>query len=290
MGATVISFLLRHVVFVQMLWIGLAVRPHDFAQIWREPFPYLRALSVALVGVPLWTMLMVSVFQLPPMPATLLLLVSVCPGAPLIPAAAKKKGESHSRFGLNVLVLLSVLACLTLPLWLAILARADVVAMEIAPGLVLSHVVKVVFVPLVLGLVIRRFAPLRVADALAGIARILFVIMLVVAIAVVLVLGVPVLLHVAARTILAAALIVIGSALMGYFAEWPHPDARRPAAIVAAFGNPGLVLAVVASSYPHVRAVALIAAYVIFRKLVLIPFDIWTKRSVSTSEKHATVV
>jgi len=136
----------------------------------------------------------------------------------------------------------------------------------------------VALLPLVVGMVAGRWLPWRVVGVLARFANGFFFLGLAVAIVLALRLGGPVLLSVGPRTWIAGLVLVLGEVMLGYAAGSPQPDDRRPAAIAAARGNVGLVLAIVAASYPGFHSAAFIAAYVLFRTLVFIPINAWMKR------------
>jgi len=279
MLTAIVSFLLQYLVLALMLSIGLAARPGDLGQIVRRPRLYVRALLVMELAVPLLAILVVTVLPLPPRGAALFLLVAVAPGAPFIPAATKGKGARYSPVGLNLLVLVSLLAPLTVPAWLWIIDRVHPLGLglDVTPLQVLRQVVTIALAPLTLGLAIRRLLP-RAADVLWRVAHTFFLVAAAVAIAVLLYLGAPVLLEVAPLTFAGGLIIVIGSALLGAWAAAPEPEARRTTGVAAALGNPALALAILAASYPRVEAAAFIAAYLIFRKLALIPFELWVRR------------
>jgi predicted Na+-dependent transporter len=76
---------------------------------------------------------------------------------------------------------------------------------------------------------------------------------------------------------LACLIIIVGSAFIGYFAT-PNRDARRTIGIAAALGNPGLALAVLATSHPDLKATAFVMAYVLFRLVVVAVFKRWADR------------
>ena len=274
---TVVSFLLQYLVFSLMLSIGLSAEPRELREIVRRPRLYLRALLVMELGIPLFAIAVVSGLGVAPLGATLLLLVAICPGAPFIPSATKAKGATHSTVGLNLLVLVSLLAPLAIPVWVAILDRISPFELAITPAQVLARVVPTVLAPLVLGLVVRRVVP-RVADVVGRAVHYFFLVAFAVAIVVVCYLGATVFLDIAPRTYLAAAIIVAGSALMGYWAAAGHRDEQRTTGVAAVLGNPGLALAIVAASYPGFKAGALIAVYLLVRKLALVPFELWMKR------------
>lgn len=276
MLATLVAFLLKYLVFALMLSVGCGTRAGDFADVRRRPRLYARALAVMLIGVPLLAMVVVAVFDLSPRTTGLILLMAVCPGAPFIATATKAKGASHSPVGLNLLVLVSAVVPLTVPIWVAILDRVYPFEISIAPAQVLRAVIPSVVVPLLIGVAIRRLLP-RAADVIGRVAHYFFLAAMAVAIVVVLALGAPVFREVSPLTYLAELVVVTGSALLGYWAAGPAREERRVLGVTAALGNPGLALAIVAASYPGFKAAAFMAAYVLLRKLALIPFEQWIK-------------
>lgn len=69
-------------------------------------------------------------------------------------------------------------------------------------------------------------------------------------------------------------IITVGSLAMGHWAGRPRRDDERAVATMAALGNPALGAAVVASLAPDVKTGALVAAYVLARALVLLPYSL----------------
>ena len=283
----VVAFLIGHLVVALMLSIGLAARPRDLAQILDRPLFYLRAVVAMVVGVPILAMVVVSALGLPPVAAALILLMAICPGAPFIPAATRTKGTAYSTVGLNLLVLASMLAPLTIPVWTAIIARGYPFEFQITSLQLLARVLQVVILPLAVGIALRLVWP-RAADVLARVVHVFFVVALVVALIAALYLGAPVLLEVRPATVLAVFLVVAGAAAMGLWAAARQPDARHTTAVAVALGNPMLALAIVAASYPGFRAAAFIAAYLIARKLALLPIEAWIKRRMAPKVARPT--
>src|SRR5204863_4672887 len=89
-------------------------------------------------------------------------------------------------------------------------------------------------------------------------------------------------LEVAPRVLIAVIVLTLGAALLGYLAGAPAPADRRVTGVATALGNPGLALAVIAASFPGFKAAAFVIAYVILRKLALIPFEQWVKHRAHT--------
>ena len=277
MLAALVSFLLEYMVFALMLAVGCGARSDQLADLRNRPRLYARALAVILIGVPLLAMIVVRALDVSPRAAGLILLMSVCPGAPFIATATKAKGETHSPVGLNLLVLVSAVVPVSVPIWVAILERIYPVDLAIAPAQVLRTVIPSVLLPLLVGVAVRRLVP-RAADVVGRVAHYFFMVAIAAAVVVVLALGAQVFREVSPITYLAVLIIVTGSALLGYWAARPAPEERRVLGVAAVLGNPGLALAIVAASYPGFKAAAFMAAYVLFRKVALIPFEQWIKR------------
>jgi BASS family bile acid:Na+ symporter len=284
MLADVAKFLLAHLVALLMLGIGLATSVHDLRDLSRRPFLYGKAAIVMWLAVPLLAIVAVGALDLGRIPAELVLIVAVCPGAPFIPNATKRKGEHHSVTGLDVLVAVSLLAPVLTPLWVAILDRLYDYGIGVSPSQVFVRVTTTTLVPLLVGLGIRELSP-RIAKRLARPVRYVFLAALAVAVLAALYLGAPVLASVTPRIVLAVLVVVSGAAFLGYLAAWPHRQDQRTIGVAAALGNPGLALTVIAVSHPGFHAVGFVLAYVVLRKLALIPFEQWAKRG-----RHAAAI
>src|SRR5690606_38283557 len=92
MLAALVSFLLHNLIFALILSIGLAAKPSDLALIVRQPRLYARAVVVMELLVPLLAIAAVLAFDVPPIGTAMIVLMAICPGAPFIPLATKRKG------------------------------------------------------------------------------------------------------------------------------------------------------------------------------------------------------
>lgn len=297
MFATIVKFMLGHLVFALMLGIGLAARPRDLHDVRARPALYVRALLVSWLAVPVLAIVIVKLFGVHTLPAELVLLIAVCPGAPFIPSATKREGETHSPLGLNLLILTSLSAVLLTPVWVRVLESTYQFGIAISAKQVATRTLTTVIIPLFLGFAARYALP-RVADALVKPVHTFFQATLLVAVCAGLYLGAPVFFQVSLRVVVASAALVVGAVLLGsWSARSEDATEARTVGVAAALGNPGLALAVIAVSHPGFKAAAFVVAYVIFRKLVLIPFEQLFKRherrveatlgSDSTSQHHS---
>jgi BASS family bile acid:Na+ symporter len=256
-----------------MLGAALRCEPGLLRRLRERPWMFLRALVVLWLGVPLLAILTVTAFALPPMGAATLLVVSICPGVPLLVRSTRKV---HGGMSTAVLLLLlsAITAPLLVPLWVRILSAIFPVAFAIQPAQVVRALLPIVLVPIAAGVMIRWLLP-RVAPILARVADVVFAVGIVILLVAVLILGVPRLPEVGWRNYVAVLVVTFGAGLMGYWAGRPALEDRKATALAAAMGNPALALAVVAASYPGYPATVLIALYVLIRALALIPFKRW---------------
>jgi BASS family bile acid:Na+ symporter len=277
MVATIVKFLIGNLITALMLGVGLAAQLDGFRDVRRRPKLYAKALAVMWIVVPLFTMLVVTILPLRRIPTELFLLMSVCPGAPFITRSRTPRGSEVSIVGLNLLLLTSFMAPLLVPAWIAILNRIYPFDLEISAAQVLTKIVPHVIIPLLLGMVIRALWP-RLAQKLVRPVHYFFLVAAVVTIAVGIYLGARVFWEASPWIYPAMLIVILGSALLGYWAARPSLVDGYTVAMSAARGNPAIALAVLAASHPGFRATAVMLAYVLLRFVATLPFRAWTKR------------
>ncbi|GMU06214.1 hypothetical protein [Corallococcus caeni] len=272
-------FALSHVVVLFMFHAGLAQGAGGLARVFQRPALYGRALAVALVAVPLVAYALVSLFRVPPVAAGSLVLLALCPGAPLQVKQAQALGASVTT-SLNLVLLLALCSLVSVPLWVAALDGLRGFHLQANPSEVLKLVLVKLVPPLVAGMAVRFLFP-RAAEVLAVWVHRLFSVLLLVTAGLVLFLAAPRLKDLGWSSVLALAGTVSAAALMGHRAGRPRPEDRRAVALAAALGNPGLAMSLVVHSYPGVQvmeAAAVVGAFVLVRALALVPYKSWSRR------------
>ncbi|MCE9671184.1 hypothetical protein LY474_25570 [Myxococcus stipitatus] len=276
---TVIVFVLSNIVTLFMFTQGLVREPGASRQIVARPALYARALLVVLVLVPLVATAVVTLFRLPTVVGSAVILMAVCPGAPLQLNQAKAFGASPTT-SMNLLMLLSVFALVTVPFWVARLDARLGVEFQASPGLVFRLLAVKLFPALVVGIAVQRLFP-RAARVLAPWCNRLFTgLLIAVCVGLLFVVG-PRLLQVAWLAVLALVVMVTLSALLGHWAGGPRLEDRKAVAIAAAFAHPVLSMTIISQSYPHLRALevaGVVGSYVLIRILALVPYRLWVKR------------
>jgi bile acid:Na+ symporter, BASS family len=254
---------------------ALRLGPSSLRALREQPGLLLRFLFVVWVVVPLLAIAVAQLARLRGAGAAALLLMAICPGVPLLISSARSaSGSLHT--ALIVLLATAVTAPLLLPVWARVLSALYPVELAIPSRRIVLALLPTVFAPLALGFGVRAISS-RVAAALARVTDVLFRVGLAVLMSSLLLQGAPILLEVRLRAYLAVVILTIGEAWLGYWAGGPKLEDRRTTSLAAALGNPALVLAVVTESYPGYEAGALLAAYVLFRSIVLIPLLMWLK-------------
>lgn len=255
---------------------ALQLGPGVLSKFREHPGLVLRFLLVVWVVAPAMAILVTRIFGLRGIGGTTVLLMAICPGVPLILSSARSVGGATST-ALIVLLATALTAPIFLPMWTKILSAVHPIALTIPAGRVVRALVPAVLAPLLVGFAIRALSE-RIALAIAAAAGWAFRVGLAIVIVIQLVRGAPTLLDVPLRTILAVAIVTFTEAMLGYWAGGPSQEDKGATGMAAALGNPALALAVVAASYPgYHEAGALVAAYVVLRALLLLPFKQWLK-------------
>lgn len=276
---SVIAFVLSNIVTLFMFTEGLARQPGEIRHVLERPALYVRALVVVLLFVPLVALGVVHLFRLPTVVASAILLMAVCPGAPLQVNQARSFGANPTT-SINLLLLLSVCALVTVPAWVVAVDRLLGVEFRASPDLVFRLLAVKILPPLAVGIAVRYYLP-RVAEKLAPwCSRVFTVLLIAVSVGLLFIVG-PQLIHVAWIAVVALVMLVTVSALLGHWAGAPRLEDRKAVALAAAFAHPVLAMTIIIQSYPNYRALevaGVVGAFVVIRLLALTPYRLWVKR------------
>ena len=276
MLVTLIRVALWTATFAVMLGGALRVGPAAFRRLRERPGLFARTLVAIWVAVPVVNIAVVFGLGVTGLGATTLLIMSVCPGVPLLLASTRSvRGAVSTAF--LALLLSAAIEPLMLPLWTRVMTGIQPADLTIQAIDVMQVRVPTLWLPIAVGFAVRAAWP-RVAGVLARISDGVFIVGVAASAIVVIIQGLPLLVQTPMRTFIAAAVITVGDALIGYWAGWPHREDQKAIALAAALANPALALAVVEVSYPGFQASALVAVYLLVRGLVMVPFEFWLKR------------
>ncbi|MEB3261647.1 MAG: bile acid:sodium symporter [Cyanobacteriota bacterium] len=282
------AVLIPTTVFTVMLALGTSLQLNVW-QNWRRHWPQLLRVELTtclLVPLVAWTLLSLPAgMALSTEARHAIALMAACPSAPLILRRAGRIGGDASLAGL-LQVTAALLAILTVPLLAQLAERVFAVAgWDVRPRHVAWQVGTVQLLPLLVGLLLRRFWPgplMRLQGPLDRLANGLLMLLLFA----VLFRSAPLLLNFAlfnGWALLLMALLVLLSLAMGFGMAGGDAEFRTTAALVTGMRNPGLAMLLAgqhAGDLPHVKLGILLYVLITFliSGLALRRFDLRTSR------------
>ncbi|MGY4829105.1 bile acid:sodium symporter family protein [Sphaerotilaceae bacterium SBD11-9] len=272
----VITFVAAATIFTVMFTLGLGIVLREFRGVAHSPGLVARALFAVLVAVPVLAVLVVRSLDLPRSVQVGIVLMAMSPGAPM--ALRRSIGAGgHRAFAPALQILVSLLAVVSMPLWVAALAALYAGDATVAPQDVALQVFKAQLLPLGLGMLVRRFAPgwaAWVEPRLGRLAGLLLAALLLL----VLVDVMPVLAGASWRVVAAIVLVTLLALGTGHLLGGSAGPTRTATAICSAARNPGLALLVATQNAASQAGIATVLVYLVVSALVIVPYITWSRR------------
>lgn len=279
---TIAELLIGNLVEIVMLSARLRARPDRLVDELRRPALVTRELLVFGLGVPLLTLLVVRLLPLPPVAGGLAVLFGICPAAPVLLSAFQRRETAASK-ALAVVAVALAASVIIVPAWVWGLNRFFALGLRLSPWVIFSKLALKVFVPLLVGMVVRRLWP-RVARQVDRVLTGVVILGLVIGVVVLVAVGAGTLRLVTLSVIVALVLIATGCALLGELAGGSDPELREIFGRTAMNGNPALALAIIGASFPTLEVGGLVAAYLVCRAVSTLPYSLFAwRRSVRRS-------
>lgn len=280
-----VEFLVHHLpailnvaIATMVFALGLNALPADAMFLWRQPGLLLRSLIAIDFVVPVAASLLVLAVRPGAAAAIGILAMAIAPGAPFAPAKELKLG-GRLPYVYSLLMTVALLTVVTIPVSLLTLGwifSADR-ALWVAPSQVARIALLMLALPLLAGMLVRRFVP----GLAGGIARPLTLIanILILLVAVpVLIKAFPIILRLDGVVFALIALLTLISLAGGHLLGGPQPEDRTALAVASSVRHPGLAMLVCKVQFPDEPAVAVVLAYVLVAIVASIPYTIWRKR------------
>jgi BASS family bile acid:Na+ symporter len=277
-------------IFLQVLGLGLHATPEDATYLFRHPRLIMRAWLAMGVVVPFFAAVLAAAFDLYPPVEIALLLLAVSPVPPILPGKQLKSG-GHTNYVYGLLVAAALFAIVLVPLMIEILGWIFQREAHISPAVIAKIVLISVLVPLLVGLMVRRFAP-ALAERMAPLVTRLGTVLLIVGLLPILVSAGPGIMSLIGNgTILAIAAVVGAGLVAGHVLGGPDPDNRTALAIASSMRHPGVALAIANANFPGEKLVfAAVLLFVLVNAVVTIPYVNWSKRRHAEVAGGATAV
>jgi BASS family bile acid:Na+ symporter len=290
LDSQVLQTLAALTIFCLMLTLGVQTPPGNLATLWQNPGRLGRALLSALVTFPAGAAMIGYLFlhDTPGIrPIALgLVLLAAAPGAPLLTRRAVMAGGDIA-IATSLQVTLATLAVATTPLtlWLftLIFARVETSGDFLA---IAKQILTVQFLPLGIGLLIRKLGGEMAADIgelLTTIANTLFLVLLVFLLGISIVL-VP---TVYWKGLVVIPVVVVFGLISGHFLGGPDLPGRSAIATGSIARNAGLALFLAAANGVP-AAIPTIVAYMVIGSVAALPYNIWVKRQMKQPVEPGT--
>ena len=261
--------------------MGLSLRWGVLRRELRNPVLW-RAVVAAVVGVPLLAILVAATLPLNPPARGVIVLMAISPGAPMLMNKARKAGNLP--LAVTLALVLTLAALVSVPVEIAVLNRLFPVQLHASSAELLRRLVPTLLLPLVLGFVVRGAWP-RGANAMEPFARRLFQLALFVAAIGAVATSWYVVVAMSPWAWLAMLLVTMGAILLGEAVGGRDPRDRATVAYAITWGNPAIAMAVVAMSYPELRAVPIILTYALLRAVFVLPYAVVSSRRLSVRDR-----
>ena len=269
--------------FLVMVALGLHPPAMPFGQLKHRPDWLLRVLLTTCVGIPVAALLLLRSplgQGLSPAMATALMLMAICPSAPLI-SLKSRLVAGNAALAARLQLCSSSAAILSVPLWVHQLpVDAAETLWSISASDVAAQVFSVQVLPLILGMSLRQWCSdwaERWNPVIHKAASILLLMLL----TVVLIAALPkvsLALMADLRGALLMLLLTLIALVLGYAVASDNRTERSTIPLVMAMRNPGLALLLVQQMAPEANDLkAAIVGYVVMTAIGMTPFLRWRK-------------
>lgn len=258
--------------------LGLRSKPEDIVSFLERPGLLARSFLALNVLMPLFALAMVEAFALRRDLAGTLIALSLSPIPPLLP---RKQASAHGdrSFAVGLLVVFAVLAIVWIPLAIQGLGLIAGRQFGVPASAIAWIVATLILVPLMLGIVLRKYARDFARSIEPAVSLIAVLVLLLAAGLIVAKTASAMLEQIGDGTILVLAAFVVVGLVAGHLLGGPHPQERTDLALATACRHPGIALATAQAAFPDAHGVsALVAIYLIVNIVIGLPYIKWRAR------------
>jgi bile acid:Na+ symporter, BASS family len=252
-----------------MVTIGLAASISEVTGVTRDWWLLIRAAIANYVLVPAAAVLLLTMFQAPPMVAIGFLIAAVCPGAPFAPPFTRMAG-GNVVVAVGLMIALAgssaVMAPLLLKLGIPMVAGEQ--PLSIGVGRMIGVLLGAQLLPLCIGLGVRRMLPELARKAQKGMSRVSAVLNLI-TLGMIIVVQLRMLSEIRFRAYVGMLLLVLAGVAAGWLLGGPGRANRTAMAMVTSVRNVGVTTVVATGSFAGTGAVTAATAFAVFQTLVV---------------------
>jgi len=268
-------------VFTVMLELGLRIVAQEYAWAWRHLRQLVKGLFAVLVAVPAMAVVATQAFDLPRAALVGIVLMALSPGAPVSLRRSLDAGGEAS-FAPLLQIAVAALAIVSMPLSIAALNEYYGGHAVIAPRDLARQVFFAQFLPLALGVFVRRLLPQLATRLEEGLSRVSSWLLLAL-VALAIFNYWPVVVGAGPRAALCVVVVTVLALAVGHALGGPDGRTRTAVAIASAARNPGLALVVATVNKAPPPVISAVLAYLVISAITVLPYVAWRRRSAPPS-------
>jgi BASS family bile acid:Na+ symporter len=284
---TILILLLQASLFLVVLSFGLQVRMEDVLYLFRRPWQLVKALFSIFVVMLIFAILVTRIFELHGVVEVALIALALSPVPPLLPNRALKSGGTKS-FTFGLLAAVSLLSIIIMPgvfrVSEAIFGREG----NFSQSAVLKAILTGIVIPMLIGMIIRYFAPS--AERVAGILGKIGMIVAIIGLLPILLALLPFIWTIIGNgTVLAIIAFALVGFTAGHLLGGPDPKDRTVLAIATATRHPAIAITVAGANAGEADIKLVAAAvllYALVSAIVSVPYLKWLSGDQATSEEE----
>lgn len=279
--ASILPLLAGLTVMGIMFSLGLNLHFREIFELWRKPGLLAKSILAVVIIVPLLSLAVILIFNLPPMVEIAIMIMAVVPGAPLATRRATRAG-GELKYSAALQFTVNIIAIITVPFFLYVLSTLFVPDAYASPLVVARQVAMVQFVPLILGILIGTFWS-TFADRFSGVIDKTAFIALAVLV-VIIGLGAwreffDVLAAMGWLSFIVMFVIILISLLLGHLLGGPERENRITLAVVTIVRNAGLAIFLIMQNFPGQGLLGVVVVYIVIGLVVQAVYSAIMKKS-----------
>ena len=259
--------------------LGLNSRPMDLIWLFRRPGLLVRSILSMNVLMVIIAVAIALTFHVSPAVKIAIIALALSPVPPMLPKKQYAVGGKDT-YVIGLLAAVSFLSILLVPGWLKVLGSYFGYAPNLALGKVTTIVLTKILAPLVVGMLVKKFAP-KFAGRIVKPVSIVATVLLVVSVLPVLFFARHAMWAMVGNGVLIAMVVfALAGILLGHLLGGPDMDNRSVLALASSTRHPGIAFAIASLNFPEHRQAVLVVIvfHLIVGGIVAIPYVKWRKR------------
>jgi len=277
----ILGLLIQLSIFLTVLSFGMLATLDDIVYLFRRPGQLVRVLLSINVIMPVVALLMALFFDLNPVVKVALIVLAVSPVPPMLPGDTLKAGGSRA-YTFGLLAAISLLSIVVIPLVLTLFAWMLASEVHFSVSSIFQTVLTGAVVPIVIGMLLRHFAP-TFSERFAGkIGKIAMIVLLFSALPILIFGLLPIIWSIVSTgTVLAILAFTVIGITVGHFMGGPDLNDRKALGIATAARHPGIAISLATANISATQikpTVGVIILYVLVSGIVATPYLTWLMR------------